>query len=103
MPGSPSRLVRCRKTAPMKPLPGSTTAPAWPRRTKQAVAFEVPLDFVSGRVERLLDLAGVVVGAERPHQGDGLRRRERQVEADDIEVVGGHLEAVGVDAGEGLG
>src|SRR4051794_5056983 len=62
--------------------------------------FEVPLNFVSGRIERLLNLSRVVVGTERPDQGHGLRRRQREVEADDIEVVCSHLEAIGMDAGE---
>ena len=65
--------------------------------------FEVPLHFISRRVERFFDLSCVVVGAECPDQGHGLRRRQRQVEADHIEVVRGHLEAVWVDAGEGSG
>ena len=65
--------------------------------------FEVPLHFVSRRVQRFLDLSGVVVGAECPDQGHGLRRRQGEVEADGIEAVCGHLEAVGVHAGEGSG
>jgi hypothetical protein len=35
--GSPSRLVRCWKTAPKNPVPGSLLAPACPRRTAHAV------------------------------------------------------------------
>ena len=67
------------------------------------VGLEVALDLRPGGVQGLLDLAGVVVGAERPHQRDRLGRREREVEAGDRGVVGGQLEAVGVDACEGLG
>ena len=57
--------------------------------------FEVALDLVSGGVERFLDLSCVVVGAECPDQGHGLRRRQREVEADHVDVVLGHPEAVG--------
>ena len=67
------------------------------------VGFEVALDLVAGGVEGVLDLAGVVVGAERPHERDRLRRRQREVEAGDGGVVRGQPEAVGMDAVERVG
>jgi hypothetical protein len=65
------------------------------------VGFEVALDVSTSGIQRFLDLASVTVGAERPDERDGLRRRQGEVEAGDRGLVGSQLVAAGVKPVEG--